>query len=147
MARMGKLLGGTDGEVEYTVNFATDADGRACINGALQSQITMCCQRCLQLFKMPVSSDFVVSPVLDDEQAKDLPAEYEPVSLHADKLLDVEELIEDELILVMPLMAMHDEQDPNCQQLAISTGTTDVTQEKKNPFQILQELKLKVEDK
>ncbi len=146
MARMEKLVAGTDGEVEYTINFATDADGRAFINGALHSQITMCCQRCLRLFKMPVSSDFVVSPVVDDTQAKDLPAEYEPVSLHAGKL-DIEELIEDELILVMPLMAMHDEQDPNCQQATISAETTDIMQDKKNPFQILQKLKLKAEDK
>lgn len=146
MVRLEKLLAATDGEVVYAINFATDLDGRAFIKGELSSQVTMCCQRCLQLFKLSVRSDFLISPVLDDIEAKDLPDEYEPVSLQAGKL-DVAELIEDELILVMPLMAVHAAQDADCHESTIQVETTDVTQEKKNPFQILQELKLKAEDK
>ncbi len=102
----------------------------------------VCCQRCLQPFAYEVTCNFTVSPVNDDKAAKALPEQYDPVML-LDNKINLLELIEDELILSLPQVPMHDlERADHRQQCRELENKVDAVQGLSNPFQILQKLKL-----
>jgi len=140
MLRVTKLLASDDGELAYSLLFDVDEDGCCYISGKLQGKLLMRCQRCLQNFWQEIDCAFKVSPVANDEEAKELASDYEPVIIE-DAKLDPADLIEDELILVMPLVAMHQISEQGCREAAKILD--DKVQESTNPFRILQELKLK----
>lgn len=143
MERVSKLLVKSDGELEYRLSFALDADEVCVITGYIRGQLDMCCQRCLRAFCYDMQSEFIVSPVLSDSEAKLLSSEYEPVIMHDDRL-DILALLEDELILALPQVPMHDVGDISCKpMLAVTNDREHAVQDMNNPFQILQEVKFK----
>lgn len=140
MLRVTKLLASDDGELAYSLLFDVDADDCCYISGKLEGKLLMNCQRCLQDFWHEIDCSFKVSPVPNDEAAKELASDYEPVIIE-DAKLDPAELLEEELILVMPIVAMHHLNDKSCKETA--KILEDKVQESTNPFRVLQELKLK----
>lgn len=136
LQRANKLLASDAGDVVYQFDFSTDLEDLCVIHGELHGLLTMCCQRCLQNFKREVRCEFIVSPVKDDAAAKSLPSGYEPIILQGG-MFDVLELLEDELILGLPIVAVHDENELDCIQ---SIGI--VEQEVNRPFQVLHTLQL-----
>lgn len=135
MQRAAKLLVAEQGFLDYKVA-VTQEDRRCIITGSIDGALTLNCQRCLQPFAHTVHCKFAVSPVRDEEAAKQLPDDYEAVLLHDGKV-NILELLEDELILALPQVAMH---DPSECSAALEH---DQVQEENNPFQILQKLRVK----
>jgi uncharacterized protein len=139
MQRANKLLANEHGQMLYTLDFANDVDGLCVIQGELSGELTLFCHRCMRPFIRNVSVNFTVSPVANDQAAKVLPEAYEPVIMCEGKI-DTLELFEDELILALPIVAMHEVGDLNCTQT--TAAAEQVAQEEENPFQILQTLKV-----
>lgn len=136
MLRATKLLASDSGELTYSLLFDADNDGCCYIAGELHGALMMRCQRCLQTFLKEIKCSFKVSPVLNDAEAKELASDYEPVIVEDDKL-EPASLIEDELILALPIVVMHEIDQQGCKKIL-----ADKTQELTSPFQVLQELKL-----
>mgnify|MGYP000573662146 CR=1 FL=1 len=139
MQRATKLLASDQRELTYSLMFDIDEDNCCFIKGELRAVLTMRCQRCMQTFEQELNCNFKVSPVPNDEAAKGLSVVYEPVVVF-DAKLDPAELIEDELILALPIVAMHDIEDVACKNA--TELLADKAQNLVNPFQVLQDLKL-----
>jgi uncharacterized protein len=146
MLRANQSLTSADGEVEYNMAFATDTEGYCVITGDLETKLHMRCQRCLQEFVTKVQSTFAISPVADNKEAKLLPDYYDPVILEDAKLYPAE-LVEDELILAMPIVPLHEVGAVGCVEIVGSTVAEVPRQEPANPFKVLQALKVTVENK
>ncbi|HSX19679.1 MAG TPA: YceD family protein [Gammaproteobacteria bacterium] len=146
MVRGSKLLADENGELAYAIDFAHDADNVCIISGALDGVLTLRCQRCLKPFAHTVHFEFMVSPVRNDNEAKSLPSVYEP-TLVTDGKLDVLEWLEDELILALPQVPMHDLEKAPMHSVDECSAAPNINdkqaQELNNPFQILQKLKSK----
>lgn len=143
LPRVNKLLASETGTVQYHFNFGVDSENVNYIEGKLSGSLTFCCQRCLQPFTYDLASSFAVSPVVSDSEAKLLPDSYEPVLINDGKL-DPIELLEDELILALPLVAMHAEDAPECKKSAEIPveGSDDTMPKTHQPFSVLSTLKL-----
>jgi uncharacterized protein len=89
---------------------------------AASTTLRLACQRCLQ----PMTVALEIRPKLrfvhGEEQAERLDEEGEDDVLALDKALDLHDLIEDELILALPLVPRH---DPCPRPLPMSTGVID----------------------
>lgn len=142
MERVCKLLANTQGIVNYSMQFSQDTEGYTCIAGKLDCILTQLCQRCLREFTQAITSSFLISPVKNDADAKQLPGEYEPVTLLMDGKLNPVEIIEDELILALPIVPMHPYGAAECIEMA-EEPVEDKAQELNNPFQVLQKLNVK----
>lgn len=144
LPRVKNLLASEVGEVKYQLAFGVDSEGFNFINGKLEGLLTFCCQRCLQPVEQDISCSFAVCLVKNDSEAKDLPSAYEPVLVDGDGNLDPIELLEDELILALPLVAMHAVDAPECKKpIEVSIEETENKMQKVNqPFGILRDLKL-----
>jgi uncharacterized protein len=66
------------------------------------------CQRCLQPVACEIALDTSIRFVPDETTAERLDAEFDYDVLASDRPLDLRELIEDELLLALPLVPRHD---------------------------------------
>ncbi len=140
--RLGQNLARCDGAIAVELQFDKDIVGLYYISGKLQGELQLTCQRCMQPMPSIVEHEFMLSPVWTDAQAKILPEYYEPVMLLDDERLSLAEIIEDELILQLPVLAKHDEQDC-CVKVATLDENSEVLPKKPNPFAVLAALKKK----
>lgn len=140
MSRAMKLLANDEGLIKYRLNFAKDSEQRCLITGEVGMEVLLKCQRCLQTFGYTATTEIAVCPVQDDKAAKTLPKEYDPIML-SDGKINLFDLLEDELILALPQVAMHDLSEVQKLQCREISNDEEV-QGLSNPFQILQTLKV-----
>lgn len=98
---------GDPGEVSYRLQFGVDPEGYVYIHGFIEATLQLQCQRCLKPMEHIVHSEFNLSPVQSEHNAAALPERYEAVLMEQDKL-SVLRMVEDELILNLPISPMHD---------------------------------------
>ncbi|WP_371189197.1 23S rRNA accumulation protein YceD [Thalassotalea maritima] len=126
--------------VNVLINFDVDEQGLIVISGEASTQVYLTCQRCNDAFMQELKVNFAYSPVKNEEQAEDLPEHYDAVVLDENGEVNLRELVEDELILTIPLIPKHDLKD--CAADADTTwGKLPDTLEKPNPFDVLKKLK------
>jgi len=104
-ARVLELLADADGELDYELTFERDASGRALARLRLTGALPLICQRTLERFVYPLAIDQCLGLITDEEDEAALPANCEPV-LVDDGMIDPLALIEDELILALPLIPL-----------------------------------------
>ena len=137
------------GEVQVSLHFYMSEDHRVILEGSVSATLKMICQRCLDIADIPVTADLRLMGVLTDEQAKALPGEFEPMMM-GDEPVELLPLLEEELLLALPIVAYHPPEDCPAQ----SSYTTETEEEAKvfaeqveeerkssNPFSVLAELK------
>jgi uncharacterized protein len=102
-----------------------------------QAQLALCCQRCLGPVHETVTIDKPVRFVADEAQAAALDAELEDDVLALERTLDLRELVEDELLLALPIVPRHAE-CPAPLPMPVDDAEAD---EKTSPFAALAQLK------
>lgn len=99
------------------------------------------CQRCLQPVRTPLALDRRLRFVPGEAAAEALDAELEDDVLALTRSLDLRELVEDELLLALPLVPRH-AVCPQPLPMSAEADTLDgEVPEKPNPFAVLQSLK------
>jgi uncharacterized protein len=94
-------------EVTVTVVFSMDSDGYCRVAGELEVDLVLICQRCMLPMDLPLRANFLVSPVVSDVQAQQLPARYEPLLVTNGEIV-VTQWIAEELYLALPFVPRHD---------------------------------------
>lgn len=109
------------------------------LNLQVQAQVRPTCQRCLQPVSIELDIDRPFRFVRDEAQAAELDAESEDDVLVLSRRFDVQEWVEDELLLALPIVPLHDV----CPQpLPVSdAAAAEEPAERPNPFAVLQALK------
>ena len=83
-------------------------DGRIEVHGAVSAQVQLRCERCLEVVDWPLAGEVSAVLVGSADPVAELPQDLEPVLLD-DDYLAVHELVEDELLLLLPIVARHAE--------------------------------------
>lgn len=104
------------------------------------AQVSLTCQRCLQPVQASLQVDRWIRLVRDEELAASLDAESDDDVLALGGRLDLLELVEDELLLELPLVPRH-EQCPTSLPTVAASVEFDEPVEKPNPFAVLAALK------
>lgn len=103
-----------------------------------EAMVSLECQRCLQPVAVPLAVQRSFRFVPDEATAAQIDADSEDDVLVLTRALDLHELVEDELILALPLVPRHDV----CPQpLEAPADGEDVPAERPNPFAALAALK------
>jgi uncharacterized protein len=127
---------------QVELRLGVDQQGITFLKGHLETKLTLQCQRCMEPFIYEIMSDFVLGIVKTLDEANALPDQYEP-AMAQENSLALRELIEDEIILNLPIIPKHDPED--C-KVTIPTDNSGWNQGKgKNPFHVLESLKHKKE--
>ncbi|CAK0740334.1 23S rRNA accumulation protein YceD [Gammaproteobacteria bacterium] len=106
LERLAPLLHQAEGEVAFRLHFSKDREGRRLVTGQVAARLVLVCQRCLAPTWFPVEREVLLGIVANLAAADQLPAELDPLVV-ADTL-SIREMVEDELILELPVVAMHE---------------------------------------
>ena len=110
LERLHDVLTDTEGTLGYTLRGGKDERQRPFLELSIDGELHLQCQRCLEPLGYPVSVRSTVLLIARGERADELfddPAA--PDAIEASAELDVAELIEDELLLSLPLSPRHAE--------------------------------------
>ena len=107
---------------------------------SLAGKATLQCQRCMQTMEFPLDSTTRVALIFTEADAAEVPEELEPV-LAREGRISTGELVEEELLLLLPIVPLHEELRecavPPSAPLVDDEGPEHVTQ---RPFAGLDEL-------
>jgi len=126
--------------VAVHLQFGVDEQKITYLNGHLQTKLTLQCQRCMEPFFYEIISDFVLGIVSTLDEANALPEQYEP-ALATEGNLALRELIEDEIILNLPIIPRHEPDECKVKLPLADSGWEQGKGE--NPFHVLESLKQK----
>lgn len=138
--RLVDLLAADSGEVLIELEFGKSGRTRF-LKGMIAADVEMQCQRCLNSAVVPLKAEFTLALLETEEHIDRVPEQYEALITEGRHFLP--DVIEDELILVVPLVASH---DSNCSNFMNEQVIEPVIQEqeetgkKPNPFANLKDL-------
>jgi uncharacterized protein len=104
--RLTPLLASTDGEAVFTLSFTRDDQGRFVVQGRVEAQLQLVCQRCLGSMQWPVTAEVHLALVAGPDAAAHLPEELDPLWVEQDEVR-LSDIVEDELILATPDTPRH----------------------------------------
>lgn len=111
---------------------------------AIEAELRLTCERCLEPMDVPLTGSSTLQFVYSDEQAAQVGAAYEPVIVDDEGMVSVAELIEDEVLITVPVVVRHAEacREPWRESAtdAADADTQDAA-EKDNPFAVLASLR------
>lgn len=144
LARLRDSLVDTEGDVRFSLDFAHDALRVPYVELKIDAELPLQCQRSLQRFLFPVSIVQRLGLIhfgTGHEEAEEagLPEGYEPLLMPEDGMLHTAELVEDELILAIPVVPLM----PGTEAMDGDWPADDAEKERVHPFAALSALKNK----
>ncbi|MCW8955513.1 MAG: YceD family protein [Gammaproteobacteria bacterium] len=141
LERLARLVLDDQANIEAELEF--DMQGRLrTVSGLVKASLSVTCQRCMQPMTLDLESHFKLALVSDESKAGLLPEEYEPLMLDEDNRVNIPAMLEDELLLAVPLVALHetDCSDYLQQQRERQASEDEQALKKDNPFSVLKDL-------
>ncbi|MGQ0800007.1 MAG: YceD family protein [Pseudomarimonas sp.] len=143
LARLTRLLPSlTDGEgrCEFRIEFSRDASSQASARVIATAQLPLLCERSLERFLHPVAIDQMLGLIRDEADEAALLPEVEPVLVADNGMMRLLDLLEDELILALPVLPAR----PGTEPVELEVGAEEVEREEvgqPNPFAALASFK------
>lgn len=138
MPRLRPVLADAEGDCRFEVEFGVDALGMRYVEVRAEAELPLLCQRTLERFLHPVRIDQRLGLITDESQEAALPEGVEPLLLDASGELNPAGLVEDELILAVPVVPI----DPDSAEIEPRwPDEAEEEEEKPNPFAALAALK------
>jgi uncharacterized protein len=118
------------------LTFGLDEVGCCQIRATGSLKVKLKCQRCMQSLDDVLYLDSLLSPVVGDDEAKQLPPNFEPLMAPEDEV-DLHEWIQEEVLLCLPIVPVH---DAPCNEKFLNLNKQEEKAEKKLfPFAALKE--------
>ncbi len=144
LSRLNEILLDDTGVAEFVFSFHKRENRQVHIAGYVKADLKLECQRCMQPVVISVVSDMDVAVVEGYEEAKLLPDEVEPL-LAGEQRVRLNEIIEDELLLALPQVPMHPEDECKAAyenyEGSLEQTADETVEAKPNPFAVLKDLK------
>lgn len=107
LPRLQEIADQKNNQAEINLQLGQDASRIYFISGKIKTTVNLICQRCIAPMSYEVDFSFLLSPVVSEERAKNLPDKYEPVFMQ-DESIAVYDMIEDEILLALPMAPKHE---------------------------------------
>ncbi|MEH0665691.1 23S rRNA accumulation protein YceD [Vibrio scophthalmi] len=141
--RLSESVEGVKRDAQVSLSFELDEQRLVVISGKANIEVDLECQRCNEVFAHECEVEFTYTPYYSEKSEEDAPEEYDLVDLNEYGEVDLIQLVEDEFILNLPQVAMHDEADcsVDSDNMVFGDLPEEVVEEKPNPFDVLKSLK------
>jgi uncharacterized protein len=136
----------TEGVARASLHFLVDEERRLRIQGQVSAEVNVVCQRCLKPMTIQLHDTVDLVMISSEAQVRTLPAALDPWLCAEDESLVPARIVEEQLILAMPIVTMHEQ----CVDLTTGFGgaaeaagnSSDAQQAlRNNPFAVLAGLK------
>lgn len=136
LPRLSGAVLGAGSRIEVELQFTPGDSGVPEIHGRIDARVVLTCERCLEPFELALSAAPALGLVGSEADADRLPRRLEPCIV-ADEELDLFDLVEEELLLALPIIAAH--ADEPCRRQWVEPAAAGEAAEK--PFRALAQLK------
>ncbi|MCO1333996.1 YceD family protein [Microbulbifer sp. OS29] len=140
LARLSSAVESVDGHICIQLQFGRNLQGHRVVSGKLQLTVDLLCQRCLKPVREHIEAEFGWGIVWTEEQGKALSKDLDPVIQDGDEL-DLYPILEDEILLNLPMVAYHQEECVSKESFRFGDETTAADEQQANPFKVLEQLK------
>lgn len=106
LARLCELLADDSGDVHLNIVFSRGHLNRTKLSGTVTATVCLTCQNCLQDYETELESDLAITIVRDQQALDDLDDDIDGYVCETPQL-SVRELLEDELLLSVPMIPRH----------------------------------------
>jgi uncharacterized protein len=106
LRRLTQSLSNGEGTVHADLHFTVDEERRRIVSGVVKAQVNAVCQRCLEAVTISLEDSLNLALVETEEHIRRLPADIDPWQC-TDAQLNLPDIIEEQLILCMPLVSYH----------------------------------------
>lgn len=140
MRRIQGLVLESGAQAKVDLVFDISEEGKLVVEGRASADVDFTCQRCLGAVTLPIEAVVELAIVRSEEDAKRLPRRLDPWILPEDGNTDLYTIVEEEMLLSLPAVALHPE--PCIDERLLSSGEpVEEVKPEKNPFQVLEQLK------
>jgi len=122
--------------VRVDLSFYLKNNKTPCVDGIIQLDIVLACQRCLDDLSIGLKVNFNLAFVRHNQESEELDSHYEIYVIEEEELA-THDLISDEILLSIPMVPTH---DYDCIQEINEQGI--VEEKSENPFSILKKIKI-----
>ena len=144
LPRIQELTTSNKGEVSVELEFARTDTGLPTMIGSLKGKVPLLCQRCMKSFDFTVDNPLQVILLKSDAEAERLQESHDTWLVEDDRIF-LQDFIEDELLLRLPLIAKHEECSLDKAAIAASFDEESKNflqeEETENPFASLKDWK------
>jgi uncharacterized protein len=133
--RLRDSLVDTEGECRYSLEFGRDATNQAFVEVRAEADLPLQCQRTLERYLQPIKVVQQLGLITSEAQESALPEGMEPLLVPESSEVRAVDLIEDELILALPVVPINPDSS-----LPESVWPLE-DEDKQNPFTVLSALK------
>jgi len=143
MPRLAAELTETGGEAAARFEFLKAPGRRDRVRGEVQATLRLRCERCLQTMDVPVDHHFEALLISDEAMLESLSGDEDVVWVEPEGL-SLHRLLEEELLLALPVVALHEEGTECARYQYHEFAPSDIAQtrrEEDNPFAVLKGLK------
>jgi len=142
MKRLAPQLVSVEGEASFRLDFSVEGPALYLVQGWVSASLELECQRCLSALTYRVDSEVRLALAATDAEAERHQELYDPL-LVEDELLTVKDLIEEELLLALPVVPLHAVPGECDAEMLARMGAEAEPEEdeRANPFAVLKQLK------
>lgn len=105
--RLKSMVKNSDLRAEFMLQFERNEQGIPIITGSIHVGVDLICERCGELVHFDFELSPRLAPVLNENRARELPDDYEPLVTQGLPVL-LASLIEDEILLAIPMIPKHE---------------------------------------
>jgi uncharacterized protein len=141
--RLDESVAGVKRDAEVSLSFEIDEQKLVVISGKANIEVDLVCQRCNEVFAHTCEVEFTYTPNKGEVSEEQIPEEYDLVDRNEYGEIDLIQLVEDEFIIELPQVAMHDYADCSVKSDNMVFGEIpeEAEETKPNPFDVLKSLK------
>ena len=143
MPRLVQSLQNNEGIVDVDIAFDVDEINTPYMRGKFTTTVSMICERCMKAMKVSLNVNCLLAMVTNERKIEGLAEQYDPWLLESSDDVSLGSVIEDELILALPLVPRHDEACLPASEWSSSDELIEEVEDKVSPFAILSTLKTK----
>jgi len=134
--RITEIASNKKDNVRVELSFYLKNNKTPCVEGIIELDIVLTCQRCLDNLSIALKVNFNLAFVRNDQQSEELDSHYEIYVIEEEELATFD-LISDEILLSIPMVPTH---DYDCIK---EINEQEIVEEKsENPFAILKKIKI-----
>ena len=123
-----------------TLEFTRDQSRQPLVKGVAKISVDVICQRCLDPVSIEIEAAIALQVIWSEDRIPNVSPDYEPWIV-VDKIADLAVVLEDELLLALPIVNYHDPDKCTGSALDSKAVANDEEAVADSPFSVLKQLK------
>jgi len=140
LPRLSSSVMAVSGSLKASIQFELDESRQRIARGKASVCVDVVCQRCLDAVNIELKADFALQLIYSEDQIANVAANYEPWVV-VDRMADLNSVIEDEVLLVLPIVNYHRAEDCTGDTFVEKVAAKGEEAVVDSPFNVLKQLK------